>query len=204
MERLEGRTLFSAAVAWGGNLLVAGGDGGDVITVGATPNGKGVTVTMTDEAGATFTRTFARHAVKRAFVLGGGGNDVLNVDEAFGKSMKVTLHGGDGDDLLVGGSASDALFGGRGCDTLLGNGGDDYLDGGDDDDVLLAGDGNDSLRGGRGTNVLLGENGTDRFHKDSAADAVDATDGERVRERASSAHDDRDDEDDDGHNGDEA
>jgi Ca2+-binding RTX toxin-like protein len=59
---------------------------------------------------------------KRAYLLGGAGNDRLQ-----GGAGDDLLLGGDGDDLLLGGQGQDLLIGGMGADRLVGNAGDDLL-----------------------------------------------------------------------------
>ena len=90
-------------------------------------------------------------------LLGGDGDDVLT-----GSAAKSRLLGEDGDDWLVGGISNDRLMGGPGDDWLTGREGDDTLVGGAGADTLDGGsfftslfdDGDDSLLGGGGNDLL--------------------------------------------------
>jgi predicted outer membrane repeat protein len=90
-------------------------------------------------------------------VLGGAGDDrIVTRDPAEPKSAPRpgprhnTLHGQDGNDVLISGVTSDALRGGAGRDRLVGGLGHDNLYGGADNDVLKGGPGKDLLVGGPG------------------------------------------------------
>ena len=93
----------------------------------------------------------------------GGGNDTMTLTggHAF---ARLTVNGGDGDDVLV---ASPTARGGIGEDTISGgNCGADplaecLLEGGPDDDILTGGTGNDRLGGGTGSDQLAGNFGRD-------------------------------------------
>ena len=50
---------------------------------------------------------------------------------------KLTLEGGDGDDVLIGGAGDDTLLGDAGDDVLLGGPGTDVLDGGPGDNIVI-------------------------------------------------------------------
>lgn len=67
-------------------------------------------------------------------VVGGPGNDSLSANNDV--DNRVTLDGGEGDDVLNGMQFDDILLGGPGKDALNGNGGDDELRGGDGNDSL--------------------------------------------------------------------
>ncbi|WP_088892288.1 bluetail domain-containing putative surface protein [Leptolyngbya ohadii] len=72
-------------------------------------------------------------------LIGGPGNDVINLDRGNGQTA------GQGNDTVNGGAGNDIIFGGPGNDTLIG------------------GDGNDILGGGAGADTLTGGPGADRF-----------------------------------------
>ena len=101
----------------------------------------------------------------------GNGNDTL-----FGsQSFEDTLIGGDGDDIinlapvatislgqvLDGGDGNDVILGGVGDDTILGRDGDDLLNGGVGNDTIFGGDGNDFLNGDAGADSINGNQGED-------------------------------------------
>ena len=90
-------------------------------------------------------------------VVGGPGNDSLSANNDV--DNRVTLDGGEGDDVLDGMRFGDTLLGGPGNDTLRGNGGDDVLRGGDGNDRLEPDTypdvvGNDIVDGGPGYDTV--------------------------------------------------
>ena len=78
----------------------------------------------------------------------------------------LTVHGGNGDDLLVGGSDSDVLLGDGGNDRVVGFKGIDHLSGGDGNDVLV-------WNNGDGTDVMDGDAGADAVEINGAPTAGD-------------------------------
>ena len=73
---------------------------------------------------------------------------------------ELILLGGDGDDVLnlsaiAAPTFATLLIGGAGADLLLGSGGDDTLLGGPGDDILNGGPGIDTVSVGPGANILL-------------------------------------------------
>jgi Ca2+-binding RTX toxin-like protein len=102
----------------------------------------------------------------------GGNFDMVTIGQDV--LADVTIHGGDGHDILRSfGSGATTFYGDGGQDVLRGGTGDNFLYGGDDDDSLtgvghvgatieLHGDsGNDTLTGGLGNNQLFGGIGND-------------------------------------------
>ncbi len=98
---------------------------------------------------------------------GGEGNDVIN-----GSLNDETLIGGDGDDAINGGGGNDFIQGLAGDDTLSGGDGDDTLDGGSGIDSLLGGTGNDVLIGGTNNDMLDGQEGNDDLSGDAGNDTL--------------------------------
>jgi len=72
-------------------------------------------------------------------IEGGEGNDVIDASGLPAASVKVTLDGGGGNDVLRGGAGDDVLSGGDGDDILDGGGGNDVLTGGAGDDIFRHG-----------------------------------------------------------------
>src|SRR5262249_23780758 len=64
---------------------------------------------------------------RQVFVVAGGGNDNVSLDETNGALPSAALFGGDGDDTLIGGS------------------GDDFVEGGDGNDIVFMGTGDDTV-----------------------------------------------------------
>ena len=139
-------------------LLVNGDDGNNSITVSRDLGGH-----LSVNAGAihispdiaTVGNTNLIH------VNGGGGDDVIRLDETNGALPAAQIFGGDGNDMLTGGSGNDQLFGQDGNDSLSGGAGNDLLSGGDGNDFIAGGAGNDTLNGGDGNDFLDGDQGAD-------------------------------------------
>jgi Ca2+-binding RTX toxin-like protein len=133
------------------DLGVAGaGDGAaDTVNADAT-NGDDVAVIAGDATGvsllglpARLNITGAEAANDRLTVNAVDGDDVIDASAVGVGSMRLTLDGGAGNDVLIGGAGDDVLLGGPG------------------DDVLLGGPGNDTLDGGEGNNVIIQSVGAD-------------------------------------------
>jgi Ca2+-binding RTX toxin-like protein len=92
---------------------------------------------------------------------GGGGNDVITIDQSV--HIDATLSGGEGDDQIVGGSGSDTIHGGNGNDVLSGGAGNDFIYGEGDNDLIFGNAGADFLDGGAGSDHIYGGNGVDQY-----------------------------------------
>ncbi len=92
----------------------------------------------------------------RASIDGGGGNDILT-----GGDLNDIIIGGFGNDNLTGLFGDDSITGNDGSDTIFGNGGNDTLSGGANNDTIIAGDGDDRVAGGLGLDSLDGGAGFD-------------------------------------------
>jgi len=131
---------FSVNIGSTENIVLKPGAGDDVVTV-------------KDLTGV--------RALKNVTLEGGLGNDILDASAQANRNIRVTLNGGEGDDVLKGGAGADTLNGGAGNDMLDGGAGNDDLFGGDGNDVLKGGAGNDRLVGGAGADQLDGGAGDD-------------------------------------------
>lgn len=100
-------------------------------------------------------------------IHGGDGNDVL-----IGSFGADSIDGGNGNDSITGGVGNDSLMGGTGNDKLFGLVGDDVIDAGLGNDSVQGGDGNDDLHGGAGLDSLDGGNGGDCLHGDDGNDKL--------------------------------
>ncbi len=90
---------------------------------------------------------------------------------------RLTINGGEGNDVLVGGN---------GADTILGGPGNDLVDGNQGDDVAFLGTGNDTFNWdpGDGSDVVEGQDGTDtlRFNGANISERIDlSANGSRLR-----------------------
>lgn len=103
-------------------------------------------------------------------ILGGDGNDLIDMTSTRFKYGALTLKGGTGNDGLLGNAGSDRLYGEAGMDQLKGYGGNDYLSGGNNNDRLLGGRGDDRLIGGSGNDYLVGQFGKDTLSGGSGQD----------------------------------
>jgi Ca2+-binding RTX toxin-like protein len=159
------RRLLAAAVlaglagaapsAAGGTIGISGG----VLIAGAEP-ADGSTIMLGFLSGGDFVLTGVDFAVvtpgcvagvltvscalsgfTSLVIIGGDGDDVVDLTQISGHAFAITVRGGAGNDILFGSAGNDAVFGGAGDDNLFGGGGSDLLAGGAGDDLL---DGPDS------------------------------------------------------------
>ncbi|HYD24552.1 MAG TPA: calcium-binding protein [Croceibacterium sp.] len=144
----------------GGNDVIDGGDGTDLVHIELWQSGGPVSFTFNGDGtyamptGETLTLT----AVEDVELIGGEQGD--------------TLVGGAGNDFIVGEEGDDWLEGGDGSDSLEGYEGDDTLIGGAGDDFIGDTAGNGVADGGEGTDVfaVLGER--DQFRADYVDDTT--------------------------------
>ncbi len=157
------------------NLLLQGGDKGDLIIGNDTDNiliGNSGNDELFGQGGNDF--IIANEG--NDYLDGGSGNDTLyggqGNDELLGDDGDDLLFGDDGFDTLSGDDGNDTLYGGADNDLLLGEQGDDVLFGGPGRDTLDGGEGNDLLYGGQGNDILRGDRGNDTLVSDSGADSL--------------------------------
>jgi Ca2+-binding RTX toxin-like protein len=163
LETLEGRANPSTLLS-NGDLYITGTAGNDVVTVRSETYG-GTNYIRVIENGVSRLFGAAQVSGGDVFFFGLGGNDYVNNTAS---SLRLTAHGGDGNDILLGGSANDCLSGDNGDDILLGYGGNDVLCGGNGYDRLYGMAGNDRLDGGIDgvRDYLSGGTGADRFRRE--------------------------------------
>jgi Ca2+-binding RTX toxin-like protein len=102
--------------------------------------------------------------------LGNENDSVRQTDVATPFSLRMKVHGGLGNDVIIGGFQADELHGDAGVD---------ILDGSDGNDVLRGGLGGDNLTGGRGRDDLDGGAGGDTLRaRDGVVDVVDCGTGD--------------------------
>jgi Ca2+-binding RTX toxin-like protein len=176
-ESLEPRRLLTAAATLdaAGLLTVEGTRRDDVLLV-TLYTGKGGRPTLSITNNGDEFAIFRTRGITRIKMLGGLGNDVLEVhgqatsvqidannpdvlaiQSGVNFPIPVTLFGGGDNDTLTGGAGNDRLEGGSGLDHLFGGDGNDQIFGQNDDDSLTGGNGNDTLDGGNGHDDLTGD-----------------------------------------------
>jgi Ca2+-binding RTX toxin-like protein len=114
------------------NLVVNGTSGDDVVVVAGDASG-----IQALGLAAGVTATGAEAANDRLTVNALAGDDVVDASSTAVGAPKLTLDGGDNDDVLIGGDGDDILLGGLGDDVLIGGGGVDTLDGGPGGNVVI-------------------------------------------------------------------
>lgn len=137
-------------------------DNGDMIDT-STPGSFSFTVTATDNAGNTTTKTV--HYTVRA-----PGNDPCSQPGVIHGSGLI--NGTPGDDVICGSPGPDQINGLGGNDVIYGLGGDDTINGGDGNDVVHGGTGNDTINGGNGNDQLMGGLGSDTVRGNAGDDML--------------------------------
>jgi Ca2+-binding RTX toxin-like protein len=150
------------------NLVLAGDDLSNTISVAVTPDGRQYTIESA--APLAVGGELCRHpegdesqllceatAIAGFEINGNGGDDTITL--ATNVPVPATLRGGPGEDKLTGGAGNDKLVGGPGNDKLTAGAGNDSLFGGSGEDQLSGGNGDDRLLGGSGMDLLLGGSG---------------------------------------------
>jgi Ca2+-binding RTX toxin-like protein len=99
-------------------------------------------------------------------VNGNGGIDKITGNTGLAGLIKVTMNGGDGNDVLVGTDGDDVQKGGAGNDSVAGARGNDDMAGDDGDDVLSwnPGEGSDKFEGGAGNDTAVDNGGAAAEH----------------------------------------
>jgi Ca2+-binding RTX toxin-like protein len=158
-SHLRGADEFKRPKLRHGVLAVEGMEASDQIVLrlqAGTP--ETLEVDVGDDGSADF--SFKRSRIAEIDVDAGGGNDFVRMDEgngAFTNTIRTTIDGGDGNDVLLGGSGAETLVGGAGADSLDGNGGNDraLMGAGDDTFVWDPGDGSDTVEGDAGADAMV-------------------------------------------------
>ena len=133
-----------------------GGDGQpDTVVVNGTATDDtirvstaGAAVVVTGLSAKTNVNGIDPGSVDALTINGLGGDDNINASQLRAGQVKLTINGGDGNDLITGSAGDDLVFGGRGNDTAL-------LGGGNDTFVWNPGDGSDTVDGQTGVDTLL-------------------------------------------------
>ena len=155
-----------------GVVSVFGDDASNPILIGRDSSGN-ILSNNVPIPGATISNTVLIR------VFGGGGDDVIALDQSNGPLPNAMLFGGSGNDSVTGGSGNDLIFGGTGNDALLGKGGFDFMLGGADNDILTGGDADDQAFGQAGNDRFVWNPGddTDLNEGGSSTDTVEINGG---------------------------
>lgn len=181
IERLESRVLMAVDVTLSerGRLVIRAPEGdvaGDTVEVTLMNGRRNVQVWVNGEVQDLRRRegeqtTVRRNRIRRITAELGAGDDKF----FFGHrefeprvfrtrlTVRCSLNGGDGNDILEGGPLDDIIVGGAG---------DDFLIGGRADDDIFAGSGNDSVFGETGRDNLFGQDGNDTLDGGGNEDAL--------------------------------
>jgi len=115
-------------------------------------------------------------------IVGTAGNDVLagtsKSDVICGLGGNDTIRGLRGNDTIAGGTGNDLIAGGAGADRISGNAGNDRLLGRKGNDRIVGNGGKDRLNGGTGRDALSGSTGTDQLKAGKAADRLNGGKGQ--------------------------
>lgn len=136
--------LDAASENMGGDLVISGTSGNDVIVVDiAAADPSKIEVVINGQSQGLFDLDEIVGGIR---IHGGAGNDKVTIGTAI--THAAELYGGIGNDVLSGGGGSDLLSGGRGNDVLNGRGGDDtyrFTDSWGTDKISESADGGDDL-----------------------------------------------------------
>jgi Ca2+-binding RTX toxin-like protein len=166
-DSLNGGTGNDELYGEDGNDSLTGGRGNDFIDGGRgydTLYANGGSFTLTNsQLVSSYQETDTLTSIEAAFIIGGGGDDILDASAFTGGGLagaRVTLFGSDGNDTIKGSSGNDNLQGGSGTDAIFGGAGNDEIYAGSNTqltaDILVGGLGSDLLVGSGGNNRLTG------------------------------------------------
>lgn len=123
-ESTDGNQSITASIS-GSNLVIEGIDF-DIVTPGCTRQDAIICALL---------------GVTELVVLGGNGDDVINLSNISVPPFVTLLVGGPGNDVVIGSGGDDNIFGGPGDDVLNGLGGRNCISGGGGNDILFSGNG---------------------------------------------------------------
>ncbi len=154
----------------GDQTVVNTGDGDDTVTVWTNPD-TGVTFVIIN--GVPYRVPPGQEVVVRT----GDGNDTITVQS--GDDVRVTVAGGEGDDVVRDHSDGDNTHvGGDGRDSIDAGGGDNYVSGGADRDYLDGQGGDDDVYGGHGDDTAYGLDGDDTVSGGEGKDYLEGAEGD--------------------------
>jgi hypothetical protein len=138
------------------DLIWGGTDGIDEVAF-ITSAAATVNIIQTRQNGVAVNKSMTLGGVTgRVIIQGYGGADTLDARAI--TDLRLEMHGGAGDDVLIGGSLDDEIRGGMGNDRLIGG--------------IMALSGNDTMLGEEGVDVLFGHSGSDSLNGGSGGDLL--------------------------------
>jgi Ca2+-binding RTX toxin-like protein len=169
VENLESRTFLSADADLDHGVLRVKGveNASNTIVVGNSTDGLKVNVSINSTESNGITRTLTASfprilGINKLRIAGGRQADNISIDQTTSPfTIKATIEGRGGKDVISGGDEDDVIVGGAGEDSLSGGGGNDLIFGRHGNDTLIGGEGNDTLWGGEGSDNIDGGNGDD-------------------------------------------
>src|SRR5688572_15314114 len=176
LESLENRTLFTAALASNGTLLILHTPSSNNQVLVSEANGLiSVTETYTHVEVGNISRTesFAAAAVMSINLSTGHGHDRINVN----CSKPITINAGPGNDYIRVSTARAYIRGEEGNDIIHAGASNDIVYGGSGDDYITAGAGHDFIHGDDGIDQLYGFSGNDQLFGDGGGDYLYGGDG---------------------------
>jgi Ca2+-binding RTX toxin-like protein len=190
--------LLTSRDAWiGGNDVLIGGQGDDVLNVGSgsdtaegesgddvytiVPSGLVEVIDVSGNDTLDFSLATSGVAVDigltpgKTQVVDDAGNELILtgvLENVTGSDFRDDVRGNEFGNILDGRGGDDTLRGRDGDDTLRGQAGRDHLHGGRGDDTLEGGDGEDRLDGDRGNDQLAGGADRDRIKGGAGLDLL--------------------------------
>jgi Ca2+-binding RTX toxin-like protein len=116
----DGNQVIAASIS--GMDIVFSGLNFDIVTPGCSGFG---------------TITCALSGFNELIVLGGNGDDAINLSAITAPAFSTLILGGPGNDVLIGSGGDDTIFGGPGDDVLIGGPGIDCLNSGPGNNVVI-------------------------------------------------------------------
>jgi Ca2+-binding RTX toxin-like protein len=145
---------------YGRNPVFVLGDGNDDVQLGLSYGARLDSLTVCGGSGNDSIEIYESVGDHAEILLDGGLDDDFvgnNGDLRYSDLARLTLIGGDGNDVLRGGNSNDSIDAGRGNDSAYGLGGIDTINGGTGDDQVHGQRGSDRMIGGSGADYLDGD-----------------------------------------------
>jgi Ca2+-binding RTX toxin-like protein len=120
------------------------------------------------------TLTFSSTAIHLVSVVGGAGDDTINLDSLL---VPATANAGNGNNYILGGTGNETLTGGSGNDTIYGSIGNNVISGGAGNNILYGGTGNDVINGGSGSDWINPGGVGVQIYSDDESDTINGGTG---------------------------